>query len=39
MADFVTDAFPNEGIEESDFNQIVLAKIKNLRHIHKTKKV
>jgi hypothetical protein len=32
------DAFPHEGIEVSDFNQIVLGKIKNLRHIHKTKK-
>lgn len=31
------EAFPYEGIEVSDFNQIILAKIKNLRHIEKTK--
>lgn len=36
-ADFVMEAFPYEGIEVSDFNQIILAKIKNLRHIEKAK--
>lgn len=35
--DFVMEAFPYEGIEVSDFNQIILTKIKNLRHIEKTK--